>query len=161
MKRYVDGFLFDKEGDWVALIKKNRPEWQAGKLNGIGGKVEPGELAEEAMPREFVEETGRMTSGWKQFLVLHESNGDIVHFFYLFSSDDIYGLESTTDEFVSTYPTHVDLPNVLPNLRWLIPMALSFGRGERADSFELFEKGAGDHRTNWMSTEMSKNLCPP
>jgi hypothetical protein len=36
---YVVGFAFDTDGR-VALIRKNRPEWQAGRLNGIGGHVE-------------------------------------------------------------------------------------------------------------------------
>ncbi len=43
MKGYVLGFAFDEDYEWVALIKKNRPQWQAGKLNGVGGKIEPNE----------------------------------------------------------------------------------------------------------------------
>jgi 8-oxo-dGTP diphosphatase len=54
---YVVGFQFNNAGDRVALIKKGRPEWQAGLWNGIGGGVERGESAEQAMEREFQEET--------------------------------------------------------------------------------------------------------
>jgi len=39
--KYVCGFLFDMAFKHVALINKVRPDWQKGKLNGIGGKVEP------------------------------------------------------------------------------------------------------------------------
>src|SRR5690349_13991679 len=39
---YALGFLFDGTGR-VVLIRKRRPAWQAGLLNGVGGKVEPGE----------------------------------------------------------------------------------------------------------------------
>jgi hypothetical protein len=37
---YVCGFMFANDFTEVALIRKNKPEWQRGKLNGIGGKVE-------------------------------------------------------------------------------------------------------------------------
>ena len=36
------GFLFDDKGN-VALIRKHSPAWQAGRLNGLGGRVEHGE----------------------------------------------------------------------------------------------------------------------
>jgi hypothetical protein len=36
---YVVGFLFRNNLSEVALIKKDRPAWQAGHLNGIGGKL--------------------------------------------------------------------------------------------------------------------------
>jgi 8-oxo-dGTP pyrophosphatase MutT (NUDIX family) len=45
-------------GDAKLLVLKNRPEWQAGRLNLIGGKVEPGETHEDAARRELLEETG-------------------------------------------------------------------------------------------------------
>lgn len=59
--RYVLGFTFSPTFSHVLLLWKNRPAWQAGKLNGIGGKIEEGETAEEAMAREFTEETGIVT----------------------------------------------------------------------------------------------------
>jgi len=44
---------------YVALIKKSKPDWQAGRWNGIGGKVEPTDASDAAaMAREFEEETG-------------------------------------------------------------------------------------------------------
>lgn len=57
MQHYCLGFAFDDLGR-VALIEKQRPEWQRGLLNGIGGKVEFGETPIIAMHREFFEETG-------------------------------------------------------------------------------------------------------
>jgi 8-oxo-dGTP pyrophosphatase MutT (NUDIX family) len=85
---YVVGFAFDTYGR-VALIRKNRPEWQAGQLNGIGGHVETacersdhinsrhdaacrGHLEDPyvAMVREFEEETGRRVEGWQKFVVM-------------------------------------------------------------------------------------------
>lgn len=57
---YVLGFAFTTDGR-VALIRKIKPAWQAGKLNGIGGKVEADEDSVSAMVREFREETGVST----------------------------------------------------------------------------------------------------
>lgn len=37
MTFYVAGLAFSTDLQHVALIKKNRPDWQAGKFNGIGG----------------------------------------------------------------------------------------------------------------------------
>ena len=67
MTNYVAGFLIDREARQIALIRKNRPEWQAGQLNGIGGHIEPGEVPREAMRREFMEETGFDSSLWEHF----------------------------------------------------------------------------------------------
>lgn len=41
MKEYVLGFAFNRERTKIVLILKNRPDWQKGKYNGIGGKIEP------------------------------------------------------------------------------------------------------------------------
>ena len=43
IKEYVAGFLFSRDGSLLALILKNKPDWQKGKLNAIGGKIEDGE----------------------------------------------------------------------------------------------------------------------
>lgn len=58
MTRYVLGFAFSEDDRSVLLILKNRPAFQAGKWNGVGGKIEPSETAPQAMAREFREETG-------------------------------------------------------------------------------------------------------
>jgi 8-oxo-dGTP diphosphatase len=61
-QHYVNGFMFSPDHQRVALIHKRQPTWQAGYLNGIGGKIELGETAAEAMVREFSEETGVATA---------------------------------------------------------------------------------------------------
>jgi len=46
--------------DWpnhLLFVRKNKPDWQAGKLNFPGGHVEPGESDVEAAVRELREET--------------------------------------------------------------------------------------------------------
>jgi 8-oxo-dGTP diphosphatase len=68
MKKMVVGFPLDYS--LVYLIKKKRPDWQAGKLNGIGGHVEEGENAKEAMIRECYEETGTKITDWRHVCVM-------------------------------------------------------------------------------------------
>jgi 8-oxo-dGTP diphosphatase len=68
---YVMGLLLTNygEAERVLLTLKNRPEWQNGLWNGIGGKINPGELALDAMTREAQEETEILTM-WREFAVI-------------------------------------------------------------------------------------------
>lgn len=61
---YCLGFITDLSGTQVLLMEKRRPSWQAGRLNGVGGKVEEGETAFSAMVRECQEETGLDIQEW-------------------------------------------------------------------------------------------------
>ncbi len=80
MIRYVCGFLFSL-GSGVVLIEKRKPSWQAGRLNGVGGKIEPGETPLQAMVREFEEEAGLHVDGWRQFCVLSGGGFEVTFFF--------------------------------------------------------------------------------
>lgn len=71
--RFVLGFVY-YEGQ-VLLIQKNRPAWQAGKWNGIGGKIEPNETLLGAMSREGVEEAA-LAVPWKYRGLMHGANTD-------------------------------------------------------------------------------------
>ncbi len=134
-KHYVVGFVVHKGDDFdsVVLIRKNRPEWQAGRYNGVGGKIEPGETAPVAMEREFREETGvtipadawdRMcTIAWPDD-VARVGNADpteVVFFRHLWGTvrPEVHQM---TDERVDWWMVN-DLPDVIPNLRWLVPLA--------------------------------------
>src|ERR1035437_6897488 len=70
--------LFDNKGI-VWLIRKARPEWQKGMLNGIGGHVEENENTMTAMTREFNEETGLTILDWKKFCILTDEETYEVH----------------------------------------------------------------------------------
>lgn len=124
MKQYVAGLLFSEDRRFVALVEKNRPEWQAGKLNAIGGKIEDGEAPYQAMRREFEEETGVDRYDWKAFAIL--TGKDFVVHFYAAFSDDVNKVRTMEDEDISLYVVRsvLDNPNLIPNLRVLIPLAL-------------------------------------
>lgn len=133
MQAYVCGFRFSKDRSWVVLIEKNRPAIQVGKLNGIGGKIKPGEKPRDAMAREFLEEAGIVTSpdDWQHTVTLSGKDGTWrVFFFRSFTDEDGEPLcSSRTDEKVAAYVVdrlfgedddyHKPL---MSNLRWLIPM---------------------------------------
>jgi 8-oxo-dGTP diphosphatase len=124
-EEYVCGFLFNPEKTKVALIRKNRPEWQKGFFNGIGGKIEETDSDKyHSMSREFLEETGVIIdkSNWDYFCKIEGSDW-MVHFFHA-TSDQFDLIETITDEYICKYPIEVlwNSTNVIPNLKWLIPM---------------------------------------
>lgn len=124
MKQYVCGFYFCN--DSVVLIRKNKPDWQSGKLNGVGGALEPDEYPIDAMRREFREEASKHTSvlDWRFFALLRTNDCEI-HFYAAHGTAS--GVSSGTDESIYFVPVHeiATHPVVLPNLRWLIPLALN------------------------------------
>jgi len=122
MRRYVAGFAF--RGDKVLLVRKNRPKWQAGFLNGIGGEMTLGESPAEAMRREFYEETGGHFLDWQLF-ASEEGPGYEVWFYRMSIlaehpwnapewndvGEELYWVEPNTKE------------PVIGNLNWLLPLA--------------------------------------
>lgn len=125
MTDYVAGFLIDESRELVALVQKNRPEWQAGKLNGIGGHIEEGESPDEAMHREFEEETGIVfKTDWNLFCVLTGDWGR-VFFFRRFAPKDFIArsIQQKTDESILFVPLRSAVSMALPNLSWLLPLA--------------------------------------
>lgn len=119
---YVVGFLFRLGGDEVALIRKSKPAWQKGMLNGVGGKIEDDELPISAMIREFEEEAGAYVLTWRNFAVMTLKDGGNIYFYVSHEEAEI---DSKTEESVSWYPVaHLHQYGVLQNLNWLVPMAL-------------------------------------
>lgn len=118
---YVAGFAFTTDGH-VALIRKNKPDFQRGKWNGIGGKIEDGETPHQAMVREFREETGVVIEDWSEFCIL-EGEDWYVRFFTA-TSGQVFDVRTTTDEYVDVISLASLPDNMMANLRWLIPMAL-------------------------------------
>jgi len=121
--KYVAGFLFTSDHKFVVLIEKQKPDWQKGKLNGVGGKIEEGETPLMAMQREFEEETGLNIDNWREFFVLRARFG-VVHFFVA-ESDSVGKVRTMEDEQVDVYDVNLLPPALLVgNLNWLIPLAM-------------------------------------
>lgn len=140
LKEYVLGFAFSKDRQYLVLIKKDRPEWQAGKLNGIGGKLEPRKDNKEfnedpidAMIREFKEETGVSTEAkdWDYFGKMSFKKdvmgGSANIYLYRMFSEEIYGCHKVETEEVIIHRVEMFLSsyNLMPNLPLLINLALS------------------------------------
>lgn len=128
MRRYVAGFVFVRGGMQVMLIRKNKPVWQRARLNAVGGKIENGESAVEAMIRECDEEAGLAISGWRRFCVLRGTQPDEweVHFFTVELPHDMIknGMRTKTSEPVGLYNLwEVTSSTAIPNLPWLLAMA--------------------------------------
>ena len=130
---YVAGFLFGSDYQTVALIRKKRPRWQKGKLNGIGGSIEQGETSLQAMVREFREETGVETTpeSWHAYATITKmEHGRLawkVDFFAGTAPGTLKHLQSATDETVEILLV-MDLyerrMECVENLSWLIPRAM-------------------------------------
>lgn len=123
------GFAFDLPEDEcqtgkpnVGLIRKARPEWQKGSLNGIGGHIEEGETPHQCQVREFQEETGLFVPEWTGVTTMGNDSWRVVVFKAF--GVPLEDMQTLTDEKVAVYSAY-DLPyDVLFNLRWLIPLAI-------------------------------------
>jgi 8-oxo-dGTP diphosphatase len=135
MQEYVAGLALS-ESHQLLLVRKKRPEWQRGLLNAVGGKIEDGETPEQAMAREFLEETGYSVSQsqFRCFCVERHPEYE-VHFFRTTLSDwecDQCGREGVNDAGEELRWVHVGSieancgQRIVGNLHWLIPMALDW-----------------------------------
>ncbi len=124
---YVAGFMFSEDRRLVALIRKNKPEWQKGKLNGIGGKVKPNnEGYYGAMYREFKEEAGIDVVRWRMFCDLFGDWGSVRFFETTGNLKELKQMEE--EEIVIIRVNDLAEYDVVLNLHWLIPLALD-GKG--------------------------------
>ncbi|HEY1096187.1 MAG TPA: NUDIX domain-containing protein [Alphaproteobacteria bacterium] len=132
-KKYVLGFAFSEDKSKLVLIRKNRPEWQKGKLNGVGGKIEDYDAdAYAAMCREFKEEAGIETTAqdWNHYVTLNGDYGFVIIFCAF--SDRFMQARTQSDEAVEI----IDLDDravrtgFVSNLGWLIEIALDENQSE-------------------------------
>jgi 8-oxo-dGTP diphosphatase len=151
-KTYVCGFLFSPERTRVLLIRKNRPAWQAGRLNGLGGKIEPGETPHQAMVREFREEAGvdLPEDRWHHVLTLSgdddagAGHGWAGHFFRAFG--DVDAARAMTDEQLEVHDARSLPEAVIPNLRWMVPLMLDDEVVQGRYAVRLVTRGAARDR---------------
>ncbi len=154
---YCVGFLFDERYhpiEEVLLIRKLKPQWQAGRLNGIGGHLEKDETSLQAMCREFKEETGAEFNNWDLVCIL-EGEDFILNVFRGFTFSVILYILTLREQGFKTPEGDIGIYKVsevnelggLPNLNWLIPMCLhtekDVERGQGTGMpFRIYEHGA-------------------
>jgi 8-oxo-dGTP diphosphatase len=129
--KYVLGFMFRSPATSVVLIRKNKPEWQKGLLNGVGGHVEEGETSLQAMVREFEEETGVDTKDcdWRHYATMQGKDWNC-DCFRAFDFDAWDRAKTVTDERVGKYsPIGVEIMSCVSNIPWLIALALDGNDG--------------------------------
>lgn len=125
VERMVVGFAFTADRGSVILIRKNRPEWQKGKLNGVGGHIEQGEHPADAMTREFHEETGLFIrkERWERVVMMEGSGWHVTFFKCVLTNLDRHHIQTMTDEAV--VEVQCDIPKgMIQNLTWLLPLCL-------------------------------------
>ncbi len=110
---------------WVALVLKDHPPWAAGKLNGIGGKVEPPEEPRDAMAREFLEEAGVATTPDQWRLAAMFGRG-CRHTVYVYTTTLAAAciLNEDGPEPCDWFRADLLPDTVLHNVRWLVPLCL-------------------------------------
>lgn len=118
------GFLFTPDFKKVLLIKKQKPAFHKDKLNGLGGKVEPGETTLECMVREVEEESGLITQGknWHKVGKLEWEEWDVVMFAGIYQGKTS-NLKNPPEE-VTWYLAKKIPENVVSNLNWMIPLCI-------------------------------------
>ena len=125
--KYVVGFILSNDKQNILLIRKNRPEWQKGFLNGIGGKIEKDEIPLEAIIRECYEECGLDIQQWYPFskTVFYADNTEL-NFFYSLSAD-ISLAKTKTDEEIVIFPIRaIPIKETLPDIVGILSLILSY-----------------------------------
>lgn len=136
-QKYVLGFLFDPLLEKVLLIKKRKPDFMFWKLNGIGGKIEPGEIPDKAMTREFKEEVGLEIDSWIHYATFFNEAANYEVFVYAAVDGKIYDFRWLENEEPEIY--EINLLHCwcrMPNIDWLIKMAIN--RYLNLDKTKLF-----------------------
>lgn len=129
MISYVVGFAFSRDKKDIVLIEKQKPEWQKGLFNGIGGKIKIKDVhAGAAMVREFKEETGvEISVPWEHFCTL--SGREYTLYCFKAFTNDIYQCKTIEAEKIQrmALDTALWFKPLVPSCQVLIRMALDEG----------------------------------
>ena|SRR3989344_3732023 len=122
MQYYALGFVFDASFEHVLLMHKSKPEWQAGKVNGLGGKVEAGENSIACMVREIQEEADLATKEG-EWVPAGEMRGVdwVVNVYGLVYKGAMNDARSLEEERVEWFAVGALPAASIANLVWIVP----------------------------------------
>lgn len=132
MKRYTVGFVLNEDESEVLLIRKKRPDWQKGFLNGLGGQCDPGEDSVVTMIREAFEEANITLYPKRllEFAKLTHPEKEVYFFVGRLNESAYRQFKTKTDEDVYSISIHDfyhdETLDVLASVKWLFPMGVNF-----------------------------------
>jgi len=119
---FVLALLFSLDGRQVALMRRTRPAWQAGRVNALGGKVVEGETPADAARREVKEEAGVDVAEWAEVLVWEDRE---YRMHVMRAMSERASMVRTMEDQEVFLADVAALPDgVIGNVRWLVPLAL-------------------------------------
>jgi 8-oxo-dGTP diphosphatase len=127
MTDYTVGFAFNpSRSHFIAIDKLRGPKGVVGRINGVGGHVEPGEEPHDTQVREFLEETGVQTEAkdWYMFALLVGADFEVYVYRTVLTAEQFAACKSMTDECVCALSSTDLHPRAVRNLPFLIPAAL-------------------------------------
>jgi len=133
----VVGFIFSQDKKSVYLIRKEHPEWQNGRLNGIGGHIENGEKSVDAMKREMFEESSVNIDNWNFVCTM---NGDSWYLYVYTAFLPVnQKIESKTSEIINAYEIcRLNEEKIISSVSFLVPMCLDFLTNKNSFCFAKF-----------------------